>query len=268
MHFATLCSGSSGNSILVGDREQSFLIDCGISGKSLLENLNLVGISAQNIAGIVVTHEHTDHIKGVGILARKLKVPVYATEGLWEELDQSIGRILPEQRIVIGDHFDCAGLRIKLFRTSHDSRESYGLRVEKESKERTLAIGIATDTGMITEEMHSNLKGCEALIVEANHDHDALWQGNYPWHLKKRIASNHGHLENKQLAEGLLEWIQPNTQRVVLAHLSSENNTPELALQSVAKILKEGKIAQKYPQVRYRVAPRYHPHELIVLNDD
>lgn len=270
MHCATLASGSSGNSIVVGHGKRNFLVDCGISMKALLHNLSILNIAATEIEGIFVTHEHTDHIKGVGAIARKLKVPVYASAKIWEEMNRSVGKLTEEQRVVVTESFSCAGLKMNVFPTSHDSKESYGLRVEYEnsSTNRKKAIGIATDTGIITEEMHRGLVGCDALVVEANHDQEMLWQGSYPWYLKKRISGNFGHLENKQLAEGLLDWIDGNTQRVVLAHLSEENNTPEIALTSILRILKGSRIAKENPELRLRVAPRYTPHELIVLGED
>jgi len=270
VHFATLVSGSSGNATVVGHKNRNFLIDCGVSLKALLNNLALLNIPATEIEGIIVTHEHTDHIKGIGPVARKLKIPIFATAGIWEEMTPSLGKIDEQQRIIIKDSFSCAGLKVQVFPTSHDSRESYGFRIQGpvmgSAREKTL--GIATDTGIITEEMNHYLKGCDALIVEANHDEERLWNGRYPWYLKKRISGNRGHLENKQLAEGLLEWIQGNTERVVLAHLSEENNTPELALSTVLKILKDSHVAKDNPDLRLRVAPRYTPHELIILGED
>jgi len=269
VHFATLASGSSGNSIVVGQEKRCFLVDCGISLKATLHNLAMLNIEPTEVEGVFVTHEHSDHIKGIGAVARKLKIPVYASERIWEELNPSIGKLKDEQRVVVNDSFSCAGLNVRVFRTSHDSKESYGLRVEANALDsaRPKAIGIATDTGIITEEMHQNLKGCDALIVEANHDGEMLWQGSYPWYLKKRISGNFGHLENKQLAEGLLEWIDGQTQRIVLAHLSEENNTPEVALATILRILKGSRVAKENPELRLRVAPRYTPHELISLGD-
>lgn len=272
MHFATLASGSSGNSIIVGHKNRHFLVDCGISLKALVQNLTLLNLSPSEIEGIFVTHEHSDHIKGIGAVARKLKIPVYASTKIWDEMASSIGKINEDQRVVVDESFTCAGLNVRVFPTSHDSCESYGLRIEHtelmRGSGRNLVLGIATDTGMITEAMHQSLKGCDALVVEANHDQEMLWQGRYPWYLKKRISGKNGHLENKQLAEGLLEWIDENTQRIVLAHLSDENNTPEMALTTVFRILKESKIAKRSPNLRMRVAPRYTPHELIVLGED
>ncbi|MFZ3101467.1 MAG: MBL fold metallo-hydrolase [Desulfitobacteriaceae bacterium] len=270
MHFATIASGSSGNAILVGEGDKNLLVDCGVSAKSLLANLSYLGIAASCLEGIIVTHEHIDHIRGVGVLARKLNIPIYATAGIWEELAGTIGKLREDQKVEVKDRFGCAGLAIEIFSTSHDSRESYGVRIERQRQEgkTPLVVGIATDSGMITEEMNQHLTGCDALIVEANHDREKLWQGSYPWHLKKRISSNYGHLENSQLAEGLLSWIDENTQRLVLAHLSEENNTPELALSTVLRILRDSNIPKRNPRLRLRVAPRFSPHELIHLREE
>lgn len=263
MHFATLASGSSGNAIYVGEEDRSFLVDCGITVKKVLANINLVNAPAKQLEGIIITHEHSDHIRGVGALARKLKIPVYATSGVWEVMDTQLGDLKPEQKVIIEKEFRLAGLTIRLIPTSHDSKESYGLKIFG----RKRVLGIATDSGIITEDMHRELQGCDAYIVEANHDQQRLWQGRYPWYLKKRIDSNLGHLSNIQLAEGLREWLMENTQKVVLAHLSEENNTPEIALSSVLKILRESKARERCPQLKIRVAPRHLPHELIILEE-
>lgn len=269
MHFTTLASGSSGNAILVGEDNRHLLIDCGISGKSLLHNLSQLNISDSEIEGIVVTHEHVDHIRGVGILARKLKIPIYATAGLWKVMSHSLGKLTENQRMEVQESFSCAGLDVLLYPTSHDSRESFGLKVSRpKSKDKgNLAVGIATDSGMITEEMHRHLKGCDAYVVEANYDDQMLTFGSYPAYLKKRIRGQFGHLENTQLAEGLLEWITENTQRIVLAHLSEENNTPELALSTVKRILRDSHKSREYMGVQVHVAPRHSPHELIMLKE-
>lgn len=269
MHFTTLASGSSGNVILVGEENRHLLVDCGISGKGFLHNLQQLNIPSTEIEGIVVTHEHIDHIRGVGVLARKLKIPIYATTGLWKVMSHSIGKLEEHQRIEIQDSFPCAGLDVLLYPTSHDSRESYGLKISrrKHNGKRELAIGIATDSGRVTQEMHRHLKGCDALVVEANYDEERLWQGPYPMYLKKRITGHYGHLDNSQSGEGLAEWIEGNTQRVMLAHLSEENNTPQIALTTVTRILRELNTAQKCPDVLVQVAPRHTPHELIFLRE-
>jgi phosphoribosyl 1,2-cyclic phosphodiesterase len=269
MHFTTLASGSSGNAILVGEDNRNLLVDCGISGKSLLHNLSRLNISDLEIEGIVVTHEHVDHIRGVGVLARKLKIPIYATTGLWEAMSPFLGKLAESQRIEVQESFSCAGLDVLLYPTSHDSRESYGLKVmrPKRKAKGNLAVGIATDSGMITQEMHRHLKGCDAFVVEANYDDQMLKFGSYPAYLKKRIRGQYGHLENKQVAEGLLEWMTENTQRIVLAHLSEENNTPEIALSTVLRILRDSNRSREYTDVQVQVAPRHSPHELIMLKE-
>jgi phosphoribosyl 1,2-cyclic phosphodiesterase len=263
MEFATLASGSSGNAILVGEEKRHFLVDCGITVKRLLTNLSMVNTLPGQIEGIIVTHEHIDHIKGVGALARKLKLPVYATNGLWEVMETTLGELRPEQKIIVQDNLTVAGMQVHLIPTSHDSRESYGLRIAG----KKLTLGIATDSGTVTEEMHRNLRGCDAYVVEANHDLQKLMQGRYPWYLKKRISSNYGHLSNTQLAEALSEWLTENTQKVVLAHLSEENNTPEIALSTVLGILRESPVRRRCSHLKIRVAPRHVPHELIYLGE-
>lgn len=263
MHFATLASGSSGNAILVGRGSRSFLIDCGISAKRLLANLAMVNIPPIQLEGIIITHEHADHIKGVGSLARRLKIPVYATKGIWSEIEYCLGKLHPQQKVIIEKDISLAGLDIHLFPTSHDSRESYGLKITGNG----LTLGIATDSGTITEEMHRNLQGCDAFIVEANHDRQKLWQGRYPWPLKRRINSNLGHLNNVQLAEALTEWVMENTKKIVLAHLSEENNTPEIALATVCSILRNSSARKRCCGLKIRVAPRHTPHALIDLSE-
>jgi len=269
MHLTTLASGSSGNAILVGENNRHLLVDCGISGKSLLHNLSQLNIADSEIEGIVVTHEHVDHIRGVGVLARKLKIPIYATPGLWEVMTPLLGKLEENQRLEVQASFSCAGLDVLLYPTSHDSRESYGLKVSrpKFKDRRDLAVGIATDSGMITEEMYRHLKGCDAFVVEANYDDQMLKFGSYPAYLKKRIRGQYGHLENTQVAEGLLEWMTENTQRILLAHLSAENNTPEIALSSVMRILRDSNRSRDDMEVQVQVAPRHSPHELIILKE-
>jgi len=269
MHFTTLASGSSGNAILVGEDNRHLLVDCGISGRSLLHNLSRLNISDSEIEGIVVTHEHVDHIRGVGVLARKLKIPIYATTGLWQVMMPLLGKLEEKQRVEVQESFSCAGLDVLLYPTSHDSRESFGLKVSRPTRKdrRNLTVGIATDSGMITEAMHRHLKGCDAFVVEANYDDHMLKFGSYPAYLKKRIRGQYGHLENKQVAEGLLEWMTENTQRIVLAHLSEENNTPEIALSAVMRILRDSNRSRKTMDVQVQVAPRHSPHELIMLRE-
>ncbi|MDR1070089.1 MAG: MBL fold metallo-hydrolase [Gracilibacteraceae bacterium] len=264
MFFGTLASGSSGNAILVGDEGGSFLIDSGVSTTRLTENMRRVGARIEELRGIFVTHEHFDHVRGVGTAARKYGLPVYATEKIWEAMEKTVGALAAEQRVVVEtDDFTLAGFDLTLIRTSHDSVESYGLLV----RSGALSLGVATDTGVVTADMRAKLRGCDALIIEANHDGNMLWQGSYPYYLKKRVAGEAGHLSNRQAGEALRELIEKNTQKVVLAHLSEENNTPALALRTVVEMLRSHEARQKCGRVKIRVAPRHEPHELITLDE-
>lgn len=263
MYFATLASGSSGNAILVGERQRTFIVDCGIPLRNFLKNIEMLQVSPKEIEGLVVTHEHIDHSGGVGALARKLDIPIYASSPIWKALEGKVGRLREDQKVVIEEGAEIAGLTVKTVKTSHDSSDSYGLKVSGASHN----LGIATDSGMITEEMHRQLKGCDAYVLEANHDLEQLWQGPYPWVLKKRITGNRGHLSNVQTAEALQMWLSENTQKVVLAHLSEENNTPEKALRTILRILKDSAAQKRCPKLKIRVAPRRTPHELIHLGE-
>lgn len=269
MHFTTLASGSSGNAILVGEAGRHFLVDCGISGTRLLHNLSQLKIAASELEGIVITHEHGDHIRGVGVLARKLKIPVYATAGLWEEMSPLLGNLAENQRREVQETFSCAGLDIILYPTSHDSRESFGLKISRPQSGggRELTLGIATDSGVITEEMHRRLRGCDAYVLEANYDEKMLKYGPYPEYLKRRIRGQYGHLQNEQAAEGLLEWLSEKTQRVLLAHLSEENNTPSVAFGTVKRMLRDSSRAREFRKVLVHVAPRHAPHSLLILKE-
>jgi len=264
VHFCSLASGSSGNAVLVGEAGRHFLVDCGISGNRVLAHLAAVGIPVEELEGILVTHEHTDHILGAGVLARRLKIPVYAGEGVWEGMEKTLGRLRSDQKKVLDREVTLAGLHVDLFTTSHDCRQGKGMKITGEQG----TLGILTDTGIVTDQMHKALMGCTSFLIEANHDLDRLWKGRYPPSLKKRIAGVRGHLSNIQAAEGLCRWVQSNTQRVVLAHLSEENNTPELAMRTVCSILRDSPVKGRCPKLKIRVAPRHGPHELIILDGE
>jgi phosphoribosyl 1,2-cyclic phosphodiesterase len=266
LFFGTLASGSSGNAILVGGREGSFLIDAGLPAARLLENIRRAGAVPEQLRGIFVTHEHVDHIRGVGALARKLNLPVYATAAIWEAMEETVGSLPAARRLVVAaaEDFCLAGFNLALIRTSHDSRESHGLLIRGGG----VTLGVATDTGVVTPDMRTKFRNCDALIIEANHDSDMLWRGRYPQYLKRRVAGEFGHLSNRQTGEALREWIGENTQKVVLAHLSEENNTPALALKTVVEMLRGHAVREKCARLRIRVAPRHEPHELIVLGEE
>ena len=227
--FCSLYSGSSGNSVAVGCGGKYILIDAGKSAKKLKERLAQEDINPADIAALFITHEHTDHIAGVRVLASSLKIPVYATEGTAAYLEhhghaQNVDlRIMPPEGVDVGE------MGVTAFPTSHDAAESCGFSVSCCDGRR---ITLATDTGVITPEIHNALSGADLVYLESNHDLGMLYNGRYPYLLKKRIASDVGHLSNEVCSAELPILARSGTTRFVLGHLSAENNMPLLARQS------------------------------------
>lgn len=220
----TLFSSSKGNSSFITDGKTSFLIDAGGSAKKVTEALSSIGQRAENLCAIYVTHEHTDHINSINCLCKKYNFPVHAVSATAEKIDAL--NVIPHEP----GYVEAAGdFIITSFPTSHDSKSSCGYVIEHKNG---VKIGSMTDTGYVTEAMINALCGCHAVILESNYDDNMLIHGAYPPELKSRIGSNKGHLSNVQSAELLPILYKNGTRRVLLAHLSPENNTPELALGS------------------------------------
>ena len=235
--FATIASGSSGNSIFIGTEYTKILIDAGLSGKKIQAGLSDIGVTGDEIDGIFVTHEHIDHIHGIGILSRRFNIPIYATEGTWKYMPSSVGKIKPENKIVISKEkdFTFKDLNIKPYAIPHDAAEPVGYSVMTDK----FKISVATDIGHVTEEIMDNIKDCDLLLLESNHDIDMLKSGTYPYQLKKRILGENGHLSN-DTAGKLLAWVicqNSKLKNVFLGHLSKENNTPLTAFETVRGIL-------------------------------
>lgn len=234
-------SGSSGNCLAVGCGGKYILIDTGCSAKRIKERLHDEDIDPADVAGIFITHEHCDHIAGLRVLASSLKVPVYATEGTADYLQEHGHaknvdlRLLPEGDVDMG----CMG--VAGFATSHDAAESCGFRVACADGRR---IAIATDTGVITPAIRAALDGCDLVYLESNHDENMLYTGRYPYPLKKRIASDVGHLSNEACAAELSSFARAGTTRFVLGHLSRENNIPVLARQCAVQALAQSGIRE------------------------
>ena len=255
MEYCSLMSGSWGNCHFISAGETSILIDAGQSGKRILANMKIAGCGDRpSPSAILVTHAHRDHITGVGVLARRMGVPVYATEGAWLEMGDIAGEIPDELKRTIGsaERWTIGSLDLEAFPTSHDALESVGYVIRNENN----AIGIATDIGVFTSRMEQVLRDMQILIIEANHDLDMLRTGKYPGYLKKRIAGVDGHLSNDDAGKALTKIFGPKTEKVVLAHLSQENNTREKALDTVVRAL---------PDISrfLSVAPRCTPGEWI-----
>ena len=228
-----LASGSKGNAIYVSDGHSAILIDSGLSGIELQHRLHAAGLSAKDLSAIVISHEHSDHIRGVGVLARRFDLPVYASTRTALAAAPQWGRIDDLRSFDIGTDFTICGLVLHPFATSHDAADPAGFTVTC----RHHKIGIATDLGIATGMVKHHLKACSLLVLEANHDPLMLTQGPYPWPLKQRIRSRNGHLSNEASRDLLGEVRHDGLGHVILAHLSEINNTPEKALQAVQPAL-------------------------------
>lgn len=260
LRFFTLASGSSGNAVFVGSDKTGVLIDAGLTGKDICTKLTQNEVDPESLQGILVTHEHKDHIKGVGVISRKQDLPIFATEGTWQAMEQSIGKIAEKNRkyLEVDGCLEIGDLKVEVTATSHDAQEPAAFTVHQGEQ----SFALATDTGRITRGLRKNVTGCTALVLEANHDPTMLRHGPYPAYLKKRIASVVGHLSNQMSGEALAEFITGKTKQVVLAHLSEHNNQPSLALQTVKQVLKE-KGFDDFPEIS--VAPRYDAQKVSSL---
>ncbi|KPJ90217.1 MAG: MBL fold metallo-hydrolase [Gammaproteobacteria bacterium SG8_11] len=225
MRFASLGSGSRGNSLVVQHQKTTVLIDCGFSIKEVKRRLASLQLEIDAINAIVVTHEHTDHISGVGGLARKFRLPVYSTRGTcmaapWGEIPEE-NHITPDQSVAIGE------LEFWPFPVPHDARQPCQYVISNGD----CRLGILTDTGSITPHITSQMTKCDAMVLECNHDLDLLYNSDYPEHLKQRITSYYGHLSNQQAADLIRTVDASRLKHLIAAHLSEKNNTSSLVRQ-------------------------------------
>lgn len=246
IRYSVLASGSTGNAIFVQTDSTAILIDAGLSGKQIEEAIRQIGATTDCLSAVFVTHEHTDHIKGAGVLSRRYKIPIFSNHGTWLGMQGMIGEVKSDyyERFVTGEQMAIGDLKVESFAISHDSNDPVGYCVYCGNTK----IAVATDMGYVNDKIKHALIDADALVIEANHDVDMLRVGPYPWHLKQRILSDHGHLSNESAGELLTEIITSNTQCVHLAHLSQENNLPELAHLTVKAILEEEqfKVGQEF----------------------
>jgi phosphoribosyl 1,2-cyclic phosphodiesterase len=237
LRFTVLSSGSTGNAILVANDEAKVLIDAGLSAKRIEALLAEREVAASEISAIFVTHEHSDHIKGLGALARKHNLPIYANGATWEELDRHIGEVAVDNRRIMdtGGAVEIHSLAVESYAISHDAAEPVGYCF-RDGEEK---LGLATDLGYMSDKVKAQLKDCDVLILESNHDIELLRMGRYPWNIKRRILSDIGHLSNEAAAEGLYEILSSRMRRVYLAHLSRDHNMLDLARMTVSGILEQ-----------------------------
>ena len=240
MYFCPLYSGSSGNALFCQYGNTQLLIDAGKSGKTIEDALASIGTDIRDIDGVLITHEHSDHIQGAGVLARKYHLPLYATRETWNAMDGKVGKIPPDRMrfIEAGKDFWLGDIGVSPFSIPHDAADPVGFRLYGGN----LSISTATDLGFFSAEVFSRIAGSTLVLLESNHDPDMLKANpHYSAALKARILGDHGHLSNGACAEALLRLVGAGTADIILGHLSGENNTPTLARRvSAAALEREG----------------------------
>ena len=260
MKLCSIASGSSGNCIYVANDNTNLLVDAGISKKRIVEGLDSIGVRVTDIDGILVTHEHIDHIKSIGVMARAYNIPIYGTYDTLKAIHECKGTGQIDQNLyrpIKADNTFCINtLKIKPFTTSHDAVDPVCYTFHSNEKK----IGVATDLGEYDDYIISNLEGCDIILLEANYDRNMLQVGPYPYYLKQRIVGNKGHLSNVNSGELLKHIVSDKLKYIFLGHLSKENNYPELAYETVKVELDDalkGSIL--------KVAHRDKPSELVTV---
>jgi len=239
MIFCSLYSGSSGNSIFVGSEQTKILVDAGLTGKSIISALENIGEDPRELNGILITHEHSDHVKGAGIMSRKFDIPIYANEKTWIAMERCLGNIKSHNIRLVEQDFTIRDMEITSFRVPHDAVACRGYTIAHGGKK----ISIATDIGVFTEEIRRNIIESDLVLLESNHDIEMLKFGPYPYDLKRRVLSEVGHLSNIDAGKAALEILKQGSKKIVLGHLSGTNNIPELAFKTVENIFLEEKLS-------------------------
>lgn len=237
MRFSVLASGSTGNAFYIETEQTKLLVDVGLSGKQIDRLFQQIDADPSELDGILVTHEHSDHIKGLGILARKYKLPIYANDKTWKAMEKGIGKVELDQKF----HFEAnkvqtfGNIDVESFSVSHDAVDPMFFTFHHDNKK----VALVTDLGYVSERIKKTIEGANAFIFEANHDISMLQMGKYPWSVKRRILGDYGHVSNEDSGLALSDVITNETKRVYLAHLSKDNNMKELARMSVDQVLQE-----------------------------
>lgn len=255
MYFSVLGSGSKGNALYIESGQTSILIDAGFSGKEIARRLAVHGKEMDELNGLFLTHEHNDHIQGAGVISRRCRLPVYANAGTFQGSDKKIGKVHKRVEFETGKAVQLQGLQVRSFRISHDTHDPVGYLVS----DGKVSIAYCTDTGKVSHLVANRLSGCDALVLEFNHDPAMLKQGPYPLSLQQRVRSSQGHLANEDAASFLKTLLHVKLRYVVLAHLSETNNTAELALQSAKAVMKPEHLC------RLHVAAQNNPSDLFEL---
>lgn len=274
LKICALYSGSSGNSIFISSKGRTstfsnrgsggafvpgtnLLVDIGVNGKEIQMALQAIDESIVEVHGILLTHEHIDHMRGVGVVMRRHQIPLYVNQATWNRMQQLAIGPVPENlvHIIQSDSvFEIGDLVVRNFRTPHDAVESVGYKITSNST----SVSVFTDIGEIRDEMIACVGGSDTVFIESNYDYDMLWGGAYPWYLKKRIHGANGHLSNTDCAKTIGTLMEKGTTRFVLSHLSKENNSPEIALGTTTQFL-TGIGAAIGKDVEIQVAKRSEP---------
>ena len=265
--LCSLASGSSGNCFLIKTENTAVLVDAGISGKQAAERLAALGVRMADISALLITHEHADHIKGLKPMVRSSGATVYASRGTMNGIPFA-DELADVCLFTPGDAFDIGDIQVGTFSTSHDAAEPCGFSFTAGGRQ----VSIVTDTGYVTNECFASMLTADVLVLESNHDESVLRMGRYPWFLKQRILSDHGHLSNEAAANALLKVLKyeaedgsgNKSRLVLLAHLSQENNFPEMALATMSNILGAGGFSEG-SGLQLRVLSRTEPSPLYIL---
>lgn len=265
MDFCSIASGSTGNCIYIGSDQTGILVDAGISGKKVEEGLHTIDRTGKDLKGILITHEHSDHIKGIGVLARKHHMPIYGTPGTLRAIRETgcLGKVDADlfREIHADESFQIDDLEILPFRISHDAAEPVAYRVCSENRQ----VAVCTDLGFYDDYIIEHLKGLNAVLLESNHDINMLQVGSYPYYLKQRILGNRGHLSNENAGRLLSEILHDDMRAVMLGHLSKENNYEALAFETVCAEITMGQSPYKASDFPIMVAKRDMPSQAVHL---
>ena len=265
MRMTSIASGSSGNCTYIGSDSTHLLVDTGVAYKWIEAGLNGIGLTGRDLSGVLITHEHSDHVCGLGVVARKLGIPIYASEGTIGQLkkNRALGQIDESLYHVIraDEDFQVGDLSVRPFANSHDAAEPLAYRVEKDKQ----SVAVCTDLGNYTDYTVQKLKHLDAVLLESNHDVRMLQVGPSPYPLQQRILSDYGHLSNEASGRLLCEILHDGLKYIILGHLSKENNLPELAYESVRLEITLGDNPYDGGDFPIMVAKRDAPSDLIAI---
>ena len=267
LQLCSLASGSSGNCYYVGSSTEGVLVDCGISARRIRKVLEEIGVGIEAVKGILITHNHIDHISSLTRLTKKHQIPVYCTEGTWKGIMRNRMTFdadpLMYRPLKIFEILQIGSLRIEAFPVSHDAHEAVGYHFRAAGRNLT----IATDLGVIGDHAAHYLKNSDVMVIESNYDEFMLLNGHYPDHLKQRVHGSMGHMCNAHTAEFLAENYHPGISHILLCHLSAENNTPEHVLKTLYDTF-SNKGVKIHTNTVVKALPRGSRSEVFILSGE